>query len=51
VNGKEIRVLFLEEKQMASLLDGFGRILIDIIVLWNEKKDVYFLKKIINIIA
>ena len=45
MNGKEIRVLFLEEKQMASLFDGFERILIDIIVLWNEKKDVYFFKK------
>ena len=26
---------------MALLLDGFGRILIDIIILWKEKKDVY----------
>ena len=30
---KERCVLFLEENEMASLLDGFGRILIDIIVL------------------
>jgi len=31
---------------MAFLLDGFGRILIDIIVLLKEKKDVYcFLKE------
>ena len=26
---------------MALLLDGFGRILIDIIVLWKENKNVY----------
>ena len=30
---------------MAFLLDGFGRILIDIIVLWKEKKDVYYFWK------
>ena len=30
---------------MASLLDGFGRILIDIIILWKEKKDVYYFLK------
>ena len=30
---------------MASLIDGFGRILIDIIVLWKEKKGVYYLWK------
>jgi len=37
---------------MASLLDDFGRILIDFIVLWKEKKDVYyFWKKLNNIIA
>ena len=34
------------------IIDDFGRILIDIIVLWKEKKDVYyFCKKINNIIA
>jgi len=33
---------------MTSLLNGFGRILIGIVVLWKEKKDVYyfFFKKI-----
>ena len=37
---------------MASLLDGFERILIDIIVLWKEKKDAYYSgKKINSIIA
>jgi len=30
---------------MALLVDGFGRILIDIIVLWKEKKDVYYFWK------
>ena len=30
---------------MTSLLDGFGRILIDIIVLWKEKKAVYYFWK------
>ena len=30
---------------MALLLDGFGMILIDIIVLWKEKKDVYYFWK------
>jgi hypothetical protein len=29
---------------MTSLLDGFGRILIDIIVLYKEKDVYYFLK-------
>ena len=52
MNGKEIRVLFLEEKQMASLLDGFGRILIDIIVLGRKRKMcIVFGKKINNVIA
>jgi len=31
---------------MALLLDGFGRILIDIIALWKEKKDVYYFWKV-----
>ena len=31
---------------MALLLDGFARILIDIIVLWKKKKDVYYFWKI-----
>ena len=30
---------------MALLLDGFRRILIDIIVLGKEKKDVYYFRK------
>ena len=30
---------------MASLFDGFRMILIDIIVLWKEKKDVYYFWK------
>jgi hypothetical protein len=30
---------------MASLLDGFGRILIDIIVLWKENRCVLFLER------
>jgi hypothetical protein len=30
---------------MTLLLDGFGMILIDIIVLWKEKKDVYYFWK------
>jgi hypothetical protein len=30
---------------MASALDGFGRILIDIIVSWKEKKNVYYFWK------
>ena len=30
---------------MALLLDGFGMILIDIIVLWKKKKDVYYCLK------
>ena len=37
---------------MTLLLDGFGMILIDIIVLWKEKKMcIIFGKKINNIIA
>ena len=53
IEEKERHVLFLEEKQMTLLLDGFLKILIDIIVLWKEKKDVYYFfeKKINNIIA
>jgi len=30
---------------MALLLDDFGRILIDIIVLWKKNKDVYYFWK------
>jgi len=30
---------------MTLLLDGFGMILIDIIVLWKENKDVYYFWK------
>ena len=30
---------------MTLLLDGFGMILIHIIVLWKEKKDVYYFWK------
>jgi len=30
---------------MTLLLDGFGMILIDIIVLWKEKKDMYYFWK------
>ena len=30
---------------MALLLDGFEMILIDIIILWKEKKDVYYFWK------
>ena len=38
---------------MTLLLDGFGRILLDNIVLWKEKKDVYYFwkEKINNIIV
>jgi hypothetical protein len=41
---KDRHVLFLEKK-MASLFDGFRMILIDIFVLWKEKKDVYYFWK------
>ena len=33
------------EGKKTCIMDGYGRILIDIIVLWKENKDVYYFWK------
>ena len=44
-NYSDIDIIAYGRKKKTCIIDGFGRILIDIIVLWKEKKDVYYFLK------